>query len=154
MSRSFCRDRKRPWCFRRVVNLVGTVVIVIPLLAVGTIAVLHLVGLHKEHPLVRLVIVIGHSMDPTFAPGEQLLCVRRGWEPGSIVIADVGEKTPVVKRVVSRQDDSVYITGDNAAVTASYTITPDKIIAVYVCRTGLKFPPTLRPGPLPKGRGD
>jgi signal peptidase I len=154
MSRVYRSNRRPRWSLGKRIRVAATTIIAVPLLGLGTIAVLHLAGLNQPHPLARLVIVIGDSMEPTFHPGDQLLCLRRPWDVGSVVIADVGEKTPVVKRVVSRQGASVFITGDNAAVTASYTISPDKIIAVYCCRTGLKFPPTLPPNPLPKGRGD
>jgi signal peptidase I len=148
MSRVYHRNAARPWPTRKIVKVVVGLILLVPLLGAGTIAELHLSGLHKPHPLLRLVIVEGESMEPTFHPGQQLLFVRRPWRQGSIVIADTGDSYEVVKRVVTQRGDTVVITGDNRAVTASYALPSDKIIATFCCRTGLKFaPPQLRKQP-------
>ena len=133
----------------KILKVVVSAIILIPLLGVGAIAALHLIGLDEARPLVRIVIVEGKSMEPTFEPGEQLLFVRKEWGKGSIVIADIGEPTEVIKRVWDVRGDEVIITGDNTQVTASYRLPKDKIIATFLCRTQLKFaPPQIgrRPG--------
>lgn len=138
---------------RRVVMSVLGAAVVLPLLAAGAVAVAHLTELDSPHPLLRLVIVEGDSMLPTFQPGEQLLFVRKPWQEGSIVIADIGEPSAVVKRVVGRRGDRVIITGDNQQVTASYAVPPDRIIATFCCRTGLRFaPPEMKGKPSPTER--
>ena len=135
------RRRRR----RLLISLLG-IVLVSPLLLVGAVALLHLVGLNSPHPLVRLAVVEGNSMEPTFRPGEQLLFLRRPWRKGSVVLADIKEPNPVVKRVIDVRSGKVLITGDNQEVTATYLVEPDAIIATYCCRTGLKFrPPELPP---------
>ncbi len=112
----------------KIVKVVLSALILVPLLGAGTLAVLHLTGLDEPHPLVRFVVVEGDSMAPTFHPGEQLLFTQRPWQEGSIVIADINEKTAVVKRVWAIQGEEVVITGDSVEVTASYRLPKDKII--------------------------
>jgi signal peptidase I len=141
MSRVHRSHEKQRWSPGKKIEAVLGVVILVPLLGAGGIALLHLTGLTDPHPLVRLVIVDGDSMEPTFHPGEQLLFLRRPWGVGSIVLAEVGEANAVVKRVREWQGDRVVITGDNHAVTATYRLSPDKIIATFFCRTRLNFPP-------------
>ena len=67
------------------------------LVLVGLVAILHVVCLLCQRPLVRLVEVEGISMQPTFEPGDRLLFVRRHFQPDSIVIADAGEDGRVIK---------------------------------------------------------
>lgn len=152
MSRVYRRGVEETRRRRRhlLISLLG-VVLVSPLLLVGAVALLHLLGLNSPHPLVRLAVVEGSSMEPTFHPGEQLLFLRRPWHKGSVVLADVKEPNPVVKRVMDVWSGKVLLTGDNQEVTATYLVDPDAIIATYCCRTGLKFrPPELSP-PKPAG---
>ena len=141
MSRVYHRQSRPRWPLRKIIEVVLGVVILVPLLGAGTIAVLHLTGLEDPHPLVRLVEVEGDSMEPTFHPGEQLLFVRKEWHEGSVVIADIGEPTAVVKRVWGTEGGKVIITGDNTETTASFRLPKDKIIATFFCRTRLKFAP-------------
>jgi len=150
MSRVYRRGAEETRRRRRrlLISLLG-LVLVSPLLLVGAVAVLHLVGLSSPHPLVRLAIVEGDSMEPTFHPGEQLLFLRRPWQKGSVVLADIKEPNPVVKRVVGEYNGKVLLTGDNQEVTATYLIEADAIIATYCCRTGLRFKPPQLPPPKP-----
>ncbi|HEY3397027.1 MAG TPA: S24/S26 family peptidase [Armatimonadota bacterium] len=124
----------------RIMLRIFGVVVALPLLTAGAIAVLHLAELDSPHPLVRLVVVEGRSMRPTFRAGEQLLFVRKPWKVGDVVIADVHDADSVVKRVVAERDGEVLITGDNTQGTASYMLPRDRIIATLLCRTGLRFP--------------
>lgn len=145
MSRVYHRQGHTRRSLRKIVVSVLGAVVVLPLLAAGAVAVAHLTEMDSPHPLVRLVVVEGDSMLPTFQAGEQLLFVRRPWREQSIVIADIGEPSPVVKRVVGRRGELIVITGDNTQVTASYAVPPDKIIATFCCRTGLRIaPPQLQ----------
>ena len=137
MARTVSRPhRPRRWVRTVVVFLLGA-----PIIVAGGLAWLHLAGLNSPHPLVRFVQVEGESMLPTFQPGEQLLFVRRPWKIGSVVLADVGEDKAIVKRVVGFRNGRVLITGDNKAVTASYEIPPDKIVATLLIPTGVRFRP-------------
>jgi hypothetical protein len=155
MAKSFLGDLLMAKTFRQrrarrftLFHWLGTLAAV-PILGVGVLAVLHIVGLDSPHPLARFVIVNGKSMLPTFVPGEQLLFVRRSWEVGDVVIADVGEDEAVVKRVVKIKNDQVVITGDNKAVTATYRLPADRIVATLVMPTGLRFTPPKETDPQP-----
>ena len=111
--------------------------LIVPLLCLGAMAVLHLVCLESDHPLVRFVVLEGSSMTPTYAPGEQLVFGRREWRPGSVVLAKVPGEEPVVKRVVGRRNGWVLVTGDNTEDTTSYLISPDDIMATLLFSTRL-----------------
>jgi hypothetical protein len=141
MSRVYRSTPRPPRPVGRILKLTLSALVVIPLLGAGAIAALHLSGADDPHPLVRLIVVEGNSMLPTFHPGEQLLFVRGRWGPGSVVLADVGEDRAVVKRVWEVQGDRVIITGDNNKTTASYRLPRERIIARFCCRTGLKLSP-------------
>ncbi len=110
------------------------------LILVGILAILHVVCLLCKRPLVRLVEVEGISMQPTFAPGDRLLFVRRHFQPDSIVIADVGEDELVVKRVVRLTDGRVHLVGDNTEHSAEYDLPRSAILGVYVGKVPLKLP--------------
>ncbi len=153
MSRVYHRQGKPRRSLRRLVVSVLGAAVVLPLLTAGAVAVIHLTQLDAPHPLLRLVIVEGNSMLPTFQPGEQLLFARRPWQEQSVVIADIGEPSPVVKRVVGRRGDRIIITGDNQQTTATYAVPPDRIIATFCCRTGLRFaPPEMKGTPRPSDK--
>jgi nickel-type superoxide dismutase maturation protease len=67
------------------------------------------------------VVVEGWSMDPTFAPGDRLLLVRR-WRvlrPGDLVAFDDPREPGrrLVKRVHVVRTDSVEVLGDNPAAS-------------------------------------
>ena len=108
-------------------------------LAVGLIALLHVVSRESEHPLVLVAEVDGESMSPTLHSGERLLCVRTSWKKGSIVVADVGESCPVVKRVgiQCRRSRYVHLVGDNQETSQNYWGQPEAIKSVVVCRLPL-----------------
>ena len=137
----------KPFCCWRLVRAVLLPLVAVPVVVIGGLALLHLAGLHDPHPLVRFVQVDGNSMLPTFQPGEELIFVRRPWELGSVVIADIGEDRGVVKRVVSFKRGRVQITGDNRQITASYDLPANKIIATLLMPTGVRFAPPPRAKP-------
>jgi len=110
------------------------------LVLVGLVAALHVVCLLCKHPLVRLVEVDGISMQPTFEPGDRLLCVRRHFQPGSIVIADAGEDGSVVKRVVRLTNERVHLIGDNREQSAEYDLPRTAVVGVYLLQLPLKLP--------------
>lgn len=110
------------------------------LVLVGLVAILHVVCLLCQRPLVRLVEVDGISMQPTFAPGDRLLFIRRHFQPDSIVLADAGEDELVVKRVVDVADGHVHLAGDNIEHSAVYDLPRSAVLGVYVGRFPLKLP--------------
>ena len=110
------------------------------LVLVGLVAILHIVCLLCQRPLVRLVEVEGISMQPTFAPGERLLFVRRHFQRDSIVLAEAGEDGLVVKRVVDVTDGHVHLVGDNTEHSAVYDLPRSAVLGVYVGKVPLKLP--------------
>ena len=116
------------------------------IIAMGIVAGLNFAMLGSHRPLVRLARVDGYSMDPTLINGEDLLFARKSWHVGSIVLADVGEPDPVVKRVVAVYGDRVGLNGDNRLVSESYTVRPEDILGVMMIRSRLVMP-TLRTDP-------
>ncbi len=110
------------------------------LVLVGILAILHVVCLLCQRPLVRLAEVEGNSMQPTFAPGDRLLFVRWHFEPDSIVLADAGEDGTVVKRVVDVTEERVHLVGDNSEHSAVYDLPRSAVLGVYVGRFPLKLP--------------
>jgi len=110
------------------------------LLLVGLVVLLHLVCLLCQRPLVRLVEVDGISMQPTFAPGDRLLFIRRHFQPDSIVLADAGDDGLVVKRVADVTDGRVHLAGDNSEHSAAFNLLRREVLGVYVGRFPLKFP--------------
>ena len=120
----------------RILLRIGKVLLVL----VGVLAALHVVCLLCQHPLVRLVEVEGISMQPTFAPGERLLFVRRHFEPGNVVLADAGDDGLVVKRVVDVTDGHVHLVGDNTEHSAVYDLPRSVVLCVYLFRFPLKLP--------------
>ena len=76
-------------------------------------------------------------MQPTLEPGERIVCARVGWQPGDIVLADVGEEYLVVKRVAECGSQRVHLTGDNEQVSCDYWVSPQQIKSVMLCRLGL-----------------
>lgn len=73
-------------------------------------------------------------MQPTLEPGERIVCVRVGWQPGDIVLADVGEEHLVVKRVAEYEDQQVHLIGDNEQISCTYWVSPQQIKSVMLCR--------------------
>ncbi len=112
------------------------------MLALGAlVAMLHLGGLTAQHPLIQFVQVTGNSMEPTLQAGDRTLFVRRGWKPGSIVLADVGEDEPVIKRIGAiTSTGDVYLCGDNAEASQTYWIPSGQIQSVMLCRIPMWLP--------------
>ena len=103
-------------------------------LLLGLVAIAHFVSAKSGYPLLVLSEVEGKSMQPTLAPGEWIVCMRIGWQPGDIVLADVGEDNLVVKRVAECREQWVYLTGDNERISCTYRVSPQQIESVMVCR--------------------
>ncbi len=110
------------------------------LVLVGLVAILHVVCLLCQRPLVRLVEVEGNSMQPTFEPGDRLLFVRKHFEPGNVVLADTGEDGLVVKRVLHMGNGQVHLAGDNSEHTAVYDLPRSAVLGVYLGKVPLKLP--------------
>ncbi len=117
----------------RLVMLAAKVIV----LLLGLTAIVHFVSVKCNHPLVFLSEVQGKSMEPTLQPGERIVCVKAPWQPGDIVLADVGEDSLVVKRVAEAWDQWVYLVGDNQQISCTYWIRPQQIKSVMLCRLGL-----------------
>lgn len=120
---------------RIVVNLMKALVGIAAL-----VAVVHLTSWDSKRPLIRLVEVTGTSMQPTLQSGDRALFVRCPWWVGSIVMADVGEDAPVVKRLENSREGWVYLCGDNQRVSKTYWIRPQQIRCVMLCRAPLRLP--------------
>ncbi|MCD6350627.1 MAG: S24/S26 family peptidase [Armatimonadetes bacterium] len=110
------------------------------ILAAGAAAVLMLVSTQSPRPPVCLAVVDGRSMVPTLWPGEEVLFVRGPWHPGSIVLADVGEDDPVVKRVLGCTSLGVVLAGDNRETTEWYAVEPEDIWAVMLFKMPFRSP--------------
>lgn len=114
------------------------------LAVVALLYILHLVCLYCGRPLVRLVQVDGNSMEPTFEPGDRLLFIRGRWKESSVVLADVHEDLPVIKRVCKaglHPSSSPYkLCGDNREISMTYWVNKEQILCVLLCRIPLKLP--------------
>ena len=99
---------------------------------------MHLVSLLSNRPLICLAQAVGNSMHPTLLNGERVLFVRRGWQVGDIVLADVPDVGLVIKRVHAVSDGEVYLQGDNQVVSQDFRVTPDRIQGVMLCRVQLR----------------
>ena len=73
-------------------------------------------------------------MQPTLEPGERIICVRVGWQPGDIVVADVGEEDLVVKRVAEHRGGWVHLVGDNEQASHNYWVAAQQVKSVMLCR--------------------
>ena len=120
---------------RRVIRVAAILLIVL-----GLLVAVHLVCLFCKHPLVRLVQIAGDSMEPTLSEGDRVVFVRYAWELGHIVLADVREDAPVIKRILDVADGKLYLGGDNTAVSETFWITPDQIQGIMLFRVPLKLP--------------
>ena len=114
----------------RTVNKIAKILLIIA----GILATVHLVYLHSERPLLRLARVSGNSMEPTLKQGDRVLFARRTWRVGSIVLANVGEDAPVIKRVQHTTDGSIFVNGDNKEVSQTYWLRSHQIVGVMVWR--------------------
>ncbi len=129
---------------RIVVNLVKILVAVAALAAM-----LHLICWDSKRPVVRLVQVTGDSMEPTLRAGDRLLFIRWPWRVGSIVLADVDEDAPVVKRVGEFRQGWVYLCGDNKLASTTYWARPEQIECVLLCQAPLPVPSVAAAAPDP-----
>ena len=73
-------------------------------------------------------------MQPTLEPGERIICVRLAWQPGDIVLADVGEQNLIVKRVAECERRRVHLTGDNEQISCDYWVSHQQIKSLMLCR--------------------
>ncbi len=103
-------------------------------LLVGLAAIAHFASVKCNHPFLFLSEVQGESMEPSLEPGERIVCVILGWQPGDIVLADVGEQNLIVKRVAECESRRVHLTGDNEQISCDYWVSPQQIQAVMLCR--------------------
>jgi signal peptidase I len=94
----------------------------------------------------RLVRVAGESMLPTLRPGD-LLLVRPGGtvRPGRLVIVDLPERGPAVKRATMRVPEGWWVERDNPMGGVDSwlvgAIPPASVRAVVLCRV---WPPSRR----------
>lgn len=109
-------------------------------LAAGALAVLLLMSAQTSKPAACLVQVEGMSMYPTLQPGNELLFARLPFEPGDIVLADVGESFPVIKRVDDADRRIITLVGDNRGHSENYRVLNGSILAVMVCRVPFSSP--------------
>jgi len=103
----------------------------------GMFAAVLLISGQMSCPLLCLVQIEGHSMEPTLHSGCEALFARLPWTSGDIILADVGESSPVVKRVAGHQGDYVLLQGDNRVLSADYLVSRQSVEAVLLCRTPL-----------------
>ena len=115
----------------------------------GAAAVLAVSALAALRP--RRVVVSGRSMEPTLAPGDRLLVIRRPRvRPGDVVaVRDPRDPRRVlVKRVSAVLDAGVVLRGDNpAASTDSRSFGPVPPTAV-LGRVVRCYAPAWRAGPV------
>ena len=106
----------------------------------GVVALFLLYSAHTSKPMMCLVQIDGMSMYPTLRPGEQVLFARLPLAAGEIVLADVAEQLPVVKRIDRVQTRVILLDGDNRALSATYTTTAANVIGVMLCKLPFSSP--------------
>ncbi len=106
--------------------------------------------------MLRLIRIVGSSMEPTFRSGDLALTIayRRPPTPavGHVVLLRHPVFGPMVKRVCACSEGVFEVAGDGVASTASTDlgpIRPDWISARVVCRIGLPRGRALRRTPSP-----
>lgn len=110
------------------------------ILSLGVLALVHLASLNSPNLLLCLAQIEGRSMEPTLLPGDQIVFARLPWHSGSIVLAEVGDSRPVIKRVIEVRPDRVTLCGDNRRHSEAYLVSPDCIGPVFVCRPPVHSP--------------
>lgn len=115
-------------------------VVVTSLITSGVLASLLLLSAHAARPVLFLVQVDGMSMYPTLQPGNELLFARVPFVTGDIVLADVGESYPVVKRVDYIDRRVIDLAGDNRACSQSYQVVGSSLLGVMVCKLPFSSP--------------
>lgn len=108
--------------------------------ALGLLAVVHLATINQAYPPLRIVQVSGQSMEPTLHEGEQLIFGRIPWQVGSIVLAEVGEDDPVIKRIVAQRRGKLVLSGDNREASTTYEVPPVSLIGTLFCRSPFRSP--------------
>lgn len=106
-------------------------------LLLGLAAIAHFASTKCNRPLLFVSEVRGKSMEPTLQAGERIICLRAPWQPGDVVLADVGEDNLVVKRVAEHRGGWVCLVGDNQQTSHTYWVHPQQIKSVMLCRLGL-----------------
>lgn len=106
----------------------------------GVFAAVLLVSGQTDNPLLCLVQLEGRSMEPALQPGRELLFARLPWTTGDIILADVGESSPIVKRVAADKGENVLLQGDNRLLSIDYVVPRRSVQAVLLCRTPLTSP--------------
>jgi hypothetical protein len=117
---------------RKWVAIIAAIIHVPP----GGLALLHMAGRSSREPRVRFVVLVGQSMLPTLKQGDGLVFARLRWREGDVVLADVGEADPVVKRVDQVKLDQVRLIGDNRAKSAAYIVPREKVMGRLLFRFG------------------
>ncbi len=107
---------------------------------VGVLACIVLASSNARRPIICIVQVEGESMCPALRSNDQVLFVRGRWRIGSVVLADVGEDRPVIKRVVARRGGTVSLTGDNACLSQDYEVRAGDVSAVMVAKLPFSSP--------------
>jgi len=90
-------------------------------------------------PFVRRVSVEGHSMTPTYVPGERLTAIRR-WRrvrPGDVVVARDPRDSArwLLKRCVAREGRLLDLRGDNAEASTDsrdFGLVPERAVRYLV----------------------
>ena len=91
--------------------------------------------LRRLRHLIDIVRVVGDSMLPTLKDGDWLLFIRWRLRVGSIVLADVLEEEPVIKRITEIYENKIIrICGDNRSISAEYLAFSEDIWGVGLCR--------------------
>lgn len=110
------------------------------IIACGLLAALMLLSSIGTRPAICLVQVDGMSMYPTLRPGAELLFARLPYGPGDVVLVDVGEGFPIIKRITGIDRRIIFVEGDNRTCSASYDVIEQSIIGVMVCKTPFSSP--------------
>ncbi len=102
---------------------------------------------------VRIVVVDGHSMEPTLSSGDRLLVQSTFYTPqrGDVVVVDgyINYGKPLVKRVIAKGGDTVNIDAQRGVVTVNGEELQEPYIAELTHTAGnMQFPLTVPEGQL------
>ena len=122
----------RKWIVRKWIGIIAAIIVV----PTGVVALMHMTGRESREPRVRFIVLVGQSMLPAFKQGDGLVFARLRWHEGDVVLADVGEADPVVKRVDQVKLDYVHLIGDNREKSAVYTVPREKVMGRLFFRFG------------------
>jgi hypothetical protein len=132
---SFTNPHTALWVHRCVYGFVGTCKFAV--VGLGLLAAIAVMSTGSAHPPLRIVQVTGNSMTPTYLHGEQLVFTQANWRVGSVVLADVGDGIPVIKRIEAIGASGIHLVGDNPTVSLTYTVPPSAIVGT--CALKLPF---------------